>query len=63
MSVEDICIWLRQIKVDEDYIKLFEENDIDGCILVDYDASDLEEMGISKGFVRKKVIVQFRQIT
>lgn len=63
MTTEELCQWLRKIKVSDDYIKLFEEEDIDGSVLAQYEFNDLEDLGISKGFVRKKIITKFRNIS
>ncbi|XP_065913406.1 uncharacterized protein [Dysidea avara] len=62
MTTKELCEWLKTINVSDDYIKLFEENDINGGILTTFADEDLKDMGISKGFIRKKIMVQLRQI-
>ena len=62
MTTKELCEWLKTVNVSDDYIKLFEENDINGGILTTFTDEDLKDMGISKGFIRKKIMVQLRQI-
>ena len=62
MTHEQLCDWLRGKKVPEKYVKLFEDDSIDGGELATYDDDDLEELGISEKRIRKKILHHFRQI-
>ena len=62
LTTEELCEWLKTIKLSDDYIKLFEKNDINGGVLATFEDEDLQEMGISQGFIRKKIMGQFRQL-
>ena len=62
MTTNELCEWLKAIHVCDEYIKLFEENDINGGTLATLNDEDLEDMGISKRFIRKNIMVRFRQI-
>jgi len=62
MTTKELCGWLKTIRVSDEYIKLFEENDINGGTLATLNYEDLKDVGISEQFIRKKIIVQFRQI-
>ena len=63
MTTEELCQWLKDIKVDVKYIEFFREENVDGSELATYDDSDLQELGISEQRIRKKIMVQFRKIT
>lgn len=62
MTIKELCEWLKTINISDDYIKLFQDNGINGGTLATLDDEDLKELGISKRFVRKNIMVQFRQI-
>ena len=59
MSAMDVGQFLKDIKL-EVYAELFIENDIDGDILKDLNEKDLEELGVKKGFERKKILKKFK---
>ena len=62
MSTEELCQWLKDIKVDAKYIEYFREEKVDGSELAAYDDTDLQELGISEQRIRKKIMIQFRKI-
>lgn len=63
MTTEELCQWLKDIRVDVKYIESFREENVDGSELATYDDSDLQDLGISEQRIRKKIMVQFRKIT
>lgn len=63
MSTEEVCQWLKERKIADNYIELFRENDVDGSVLADYTDEDLKELGIPKQHIRKKIISQFKKIS
>jgi len=62
MTTKELCEWLKTIQISDEYIKLFEKNNINGGTLAALNDDDLEDMGISKRFIRKNIMVRFRQI-
>ena len=62
MSIEELCQWLKDKKIASEYIECFREDDVDGSVLAVYDDEDLKELGISEARIRKKIMVQFRNI-
>ena len=62
MSTEELCQWLKDIKIDVKYIECFREEEVDGSELATYDDTDLKDLGISEQRIRKKIMVQFRKI-
>ena len=63
MSTEELCQWLEEKKVADNYIACFREDNVDGSELAAYDDDDLKELGISEPYIRKKIMIQFRRIT
>ena len=62
MSSEELCKWLKQKTIDDDYIERFRKEEVDGSELATYTDDDLKELGISESRIRKKIMVQFRKI-
>ena len=62
MSTEELCQWLKDKNVADDYIACFKKEDVDGSELATYDDNDLKGLGISDQRIRKKIMVQFRKI-
>ena len=63
MTTGELCQWMRnELKISDDDINCFEREDIDGSLLAGFDVNDLQEMGIQKSFIRKKIITKFRNI-
>ena len=63
MTTVELCQWLRnELNLSDNDIKCFEKEDIDGSLLAEFDVNDLEEIGIQKSFIRKKIITKFRNI-
>ena len=63
LSHKQLCDWLKEKKIAGKYLHLFEEDGtIDGGKLSTYTEEDLEELGIAKSHIRKKILHHFRQI-
>ena len=62
MSTEELCQWLKDKKVADNYIACFREVDVDGEVLEAYDDNDLKELGITEPHIRKKIMIQFRKL-
>jgi len=62
MTCKELCDWLRAKKIADKYIKLFDEDEIDGKELATYNDQDLQELGISESRIRKKILVNFKDI-
>ena len=60
LTKEDIRNFLKDIKLDN-YTDLFMDNGVDGALLFSLEVSDLEDMGITNGFHRRKVLTKFTQ--
>ena len=58
MTTTELCGWLKEIKIKDKYIKYFEEHDINGSVLITCEADDLKGLGISEGFIRKKIVAK-----
>ena len=64
MTKEELSQWLRnELKISDNDIECFEREDIDGSLLAGFDINDLEEIGIQKSYIRKKIITKFRNIS
>ena len=64
MTTDELCQWLRNVlKISDNDIKCFESEGIDGSLLAEFDVNDLEEIGIQKSYIRKKIITKFRNIS
>ena len=64
MTTEELSQWLRnELKISDNDIECFEREDIDGSLLAGFDVNDLEEIGIQKSYIRKKIITKFRNIS
>ena len=59
MTEEDVENFLHDIKLGN-YAQLFKENDIDGTFLFSLEEGDLEDLGITNSFHRKKIIKKFK---
>ena len=62
MTSEELCQWLKEKCIADEYIERFRKDDIDGLVLATYNDDDLKGMGISEPHIRKKIMVQFRKI-
>ena len=62
MTCKELCDWLRAKKIADKYIELFEEDDIDGKELAEYNDEDLKELGILEPRIRKKILVNFKDL-
>ena len=60
MTVEDTVEWLHSIKQGK-YADIFQENEIDGDMLSDFTAEDLEELGV-KLSASKIILNKFKRI-
>ena len=58
VTKEGVEQFLHDIKLGN-YAQLFKENDVDGAILISLQEGDLEDLGITNGFHRKKIIKKF----
>ena len=63
MSTEELCQWLKDRNVADNYIACFREDNVDGSELAAYDDNDLKELGITEPRIRKKIMIQFRKIS
>ena len=62
MNTAELCQWLKDKNIPDEYIKCFERDKIDGSELAAYDDELLEGMGISERRVRIRILAQFRKI-
>ena len=62
MTHEELCAWLKEKKIKEEYIDLFKEESIDGEEMATYGEAELEELGISESRIRKRILVNFGKI-
>lgn len=61
LSVEDVADYLRELKLDQ-YVEVFMENEVDGGVLYDMDASMLEEfLGVVIKSDRFKIMSRYKQ--
>ena len=63
MTTEDLCIFLKEIGIEDKYIELLKQKKVNGCELAVYDEQDLEELGIDRRWMRKKIISRFEMLT
>ena len=63
MNTEELCQWLKDWNIADHYIECFREDKIDGKELAAYDDNDLKDLGISEPRIRKKIMIQFRNIS
>ena len=62
-SVEEIATWLTGLQVDSDDVVSFEEEEVDGAMMMNKATySDLEELGVSKKYQRAKIIVHWKKL-
>ena len=62
MTCQELCDWLRAKKIADKYIELFEKDEIDGKELAEYNDEDLQHLGISESRIRKKILVNFKDL-
>ena len=62
MTTAELCQWLKNKNISQEYIEYFKRDDIDGSELAAYKDEDLKDMGISEPHVRMKILTQFRKI-
>ena len=63
MSHKELCDWLREKKIADKYLHLFEGDEmIDGEEFSYYSEKELEEMGVSESRIRIRILRQFRKI-
>ena len=60
MTTEDLCIFLKEIGINDKYIELFKQDKLHGCELATYDEQDLEDLGIDQRRIRKKILSRFK---
>ena len=63
MTSEELCQWLEKECTDDKYVKCFRKSKINGKVMATLTNDDLKEMGIAEGYLRKKMLVQFREIS
>ena len=59
ITVENIAEYLKSLKLDQ-YITNFTKNDVDGNLLWHLTDDDLKDIGITKGFDRRKILNKFK---
>lgn len=59
LTVNDISEFLKRIKL-ADLTELFSEKDVDGSLLLMLEDKDLEDLGVSNGFSRRKIVSKFK---
>ena len=62
MTTDQLCEWLKSIDIDDEYIQCFKKAHIKGRTLVFFTENELEEIGVSLSYVRKQILVEFRNI-
>ena len=62
MTCKELCDWLRAKKIADKFIELFENEDIDGKELAEYNDKDLQDLGILESRIRKKILVNFKDL-
>lgn len=62
MTSEELCKWLKEKNIADNYIECFREEDVGGSELATYTDDDLQQLGISESRIRKKIMAQFRKI-
>ena len=62
MTTDQLCEWLRSIDIDDEYIQCFRKARIKGSALAIFDENNLEEIGVSMSYIRKQILVEFRDI-
>ena len=62
MTTVELCQWLRDRNISQEYIEYFKREKIDGSELAAYKDEDLKDMGISEPRVRIRILTQFRKI-
>ncbi len=45
----------------DQYQELFEEDDVDGTLLLAYSVDDLKDLGVTKGNHRRKIVTKFKE--
>lgn len=59
LTAEDVGKFLKSISLD-DHEENFVSNGIDGETLLALDDNDLKELGVEKGFQRKKILIKYK---
>jgi len=59
LSVNDISEFLKEIEL-ADLTELFSKNGVDGSLLIELSDNDLKDLGVAKGFIRKKIVTKFK---
>jgi len=62
MTTDQLCEWLRSIDIDDEYIQCFRKARIKGSALAIFDENNLKEIGLSISYIRKQILVEFRDI-
>ena len=62
MTTEDLCKFLKDIGIEDDYIELFKKDKTNGCELATYDDNDLKDLGITQKRIRKKILARFKEL-
>ena len=59
MTHQEVCNWLREKKVPDDVVKLFEQDEgIDGEEFFTYGLEELEDIGVAQMHIRKRILRQ-----
>lgn len=61
-SPEDVVKWMRGLRIEEDIVRKFWENDISGSILLELKSDDLKEMDIMSFGKRHRVISSIQSL-
>ena len=61
MTTAEVVQWLEEIGLGE-YKELFEKEGVNGSLLAELEMDDLEEMGVSKKYHRKKLLTKFKEL-
>ena len=60
LTVDDVAEFLVKWKLQK-CEEVFRENDVDGALLLTLGEDDLQDLGVAKGFDRRKIISKFKQ--
>lgn len=60
MTTTELCQWLKKLKIPDEYIEHFEQEEIDGLQLAEYKEEDLDFIPVRR--IRIKIVTQFKKI-
>ena len=61
VTVSDVCEWLKKIGMSQ-YADKFEEEGVDGELLVELDKEDLPDLGVEKPLHQKKLLLKIKEL-